>query len=208
MQGFCAVGTTERALQSLSAYPWKWILSPFGPFHNARTRPYVCDNGAFPCHLKGKPFDDARFLKFLDKYGSEAEWVVCPDAVGDKSRTLEMASEWLPALSEHRLLLALQDGMTEEDILPFIDQIHGIFLGGSSEWKEASMFQWGIIARKHGLYYHVGRVNTVRRIKKCMRSNVDSFDGSGMAKFSAHGEFISQWMSQHVLDREQLSFRF
>ena len=60
----------------------------------------------------------------------------------------------------------------------------GIFLGGSTEWKLQTMEAWGILARRRNCYFHVGRVNSARRIAMCAAASASSFDGTSVARFA------------------------
>jgi hypothetical protein len=71
-----------------------------------------------------------------------------------------------------------------EYIRPHLADVVGIFVGGSTDWKLATMRQWGALARECRTYCHVGRVNTVRRIRMCQDAGVDSFDGTSASRFA------------------------
>ena len=83
-----------------------------------------------------------------------------------------------------RVLLAVQDGMIPTDIAPFLGERVGIFIGGSTAFKESTLPQWGALARQRGCWCHVGRVNTMRRIHLCGFAGVTSFDGSGTSRYA------------------------
>ena len=76
------------------------------------------------------------------------------------------------------MLFAVQDGMTPADVLPWVEQGAGIFIGGGTEWKLESAPQWVQIAHSHGRICHMGRVNTIGRIRYCKRIGIDSVDGT------------------------------
>lgn len=101
-------------------------------------------------------------------------------------RSLELSESWLPRLIDARLvLIPVQDGLTASDVRPLLGNRVGIFLGGSTEWKLATMREWGELAREVGCYYHVARVNTRRRIEMCSEAGATSFDGSSASRFAA-----------------------
>ena len=106
--------------------------------------------------------------------------------VGGGMRSLELSESWLPRLMDARLvLIPVQDGLTASDVRPLLGNRVGIFLGGSTEWKLATMREWGELAREVGCYYHVARVNTRRRIEMCSEAGATSFDGSSASRFAA-----------------------
>lgn len=49
-------------------------------------------------------------------------------------------------------------------------------------------------------YLHVGRVNTKKRIRLCQEAGADSFDGSGVSRFSAHLPVLDSAVRQSHLD--------
>jgi hypothetical protein len=177
---------TRRNLEALRAHGWRLLVSPAGC---VRTEgfPYALDNGAWSYHQKGQPFDDGAFLRAIERVGERADWIVMPDQVGDAARTLEAADAWWPRLrGAGLLLLALQDGMTEAQVEARLRPGVGLFLGGSSEYKEASARHWGAFARARSLYLHIGRVNTVRRIAIAREAGANSIDGTSVTMFSVN----------------------
>ena len=62
----------------------------------------------------------------------------------------------------------------------------GLFLGGTTDWKLGTMRLWGGVAREKNAYYHVARVNTVRRIRMCQDAGADSFDGTSCTRFAVN----------------------
>lgn len=85
-----------------------------------------------------------------------------------------------------RVLIVLQDGMEVRHIVALYRRrrFYGLFLGGSTEWKESTMRKWGRLARRLRLYYHVGRVNTARRLALASWSGAHSVDGTSASKFA------------------------
>jgi hypothetical protein len=83
------------------------------------------------------------------------------------------------------VLIAVQDGMRPADLEPLVGRSVGIFLGGSTEWKLANMALWGSFCARRGVYYHVARVNTERRIWMAVAADADSVDGSSGTRFAS-----------------------
>lgn len=175
---------TRRNLQALRSAGWRLLVSPAGCVRNEGF-PYALDNGAWTYHQQKRPFDDSAFLRAVEKLGQRADWLVIPDQVGNAPATLDLAQLWWPRLRGLTLLLlALQDGMTESDVKATLRPGMGLFLGGSDTFKEQSAAPWGAFARAHSLYFHVGRVNTARRIRICMDAGADSCDGTSATRFA------------------------
>lgn len=174
-----------RNLDALRAARWRLLVSRAGRWRTEGF-PYALDNGAWHDHQHGTAFDEAKFDELLDRFGAGADWVVLPDIVAGGLASLELSVRWLNrCLSACPLaLLAVQDGMVEADLAPLVGPNVGIFLGGSTAWKLATMHAWGRFCAKRGVYYHVGRVNTVRRIWMAAGAGADSVDGSSASRYS------------------------
>lgn len=182
--GYASRTGTRRNLAALREAGWRLLVSARGCLRSEGFR-FALDNGAWTAFQKGEPFDVGAFEKALDLMGSEADWVASPDIVGGGMRSLEMSAEWLPRLADARLvLIPVQDGLAADDVRPLLGNRVGIFLGGSTEWKLATMRDWGALAREVGCYYHVARVNTRRRIEMCSEAGATSFDGSSASRFA------------------------
>ncbi len=147
--------------------------------------PFALDNGAWTAFQRKEPFDVPAFLRAVDLFGERADWVVIPDIVAGGLSSLDFSLSWIDRLTScKRLLLAVQDGMSVDDIRPFLSDRIGIFVGGSTDWKLATAIEWGHLAHEVGCYIHVGRVNTVRRIRLCAAAGANSFDGTSATMFS------------------------
>lgn len=83
---------------------------------------------------------------------------------------------------------------------PYIDEWTGIFVGGSTAWKLATMATWGQVARERDAYMHVGRVNTVRRVQACQLAGAHSFDGTSVIRFPPSLERLDRAVRQQALD--------
>lgn len=177
---------TRRNLAALRAHGWRLLVSPTG-HHQAEGMPYALDNGAWTAHQQGRPFDADLFRRAVDKLGARADWIVVPDVVGDAARTLEAFDAWWPELrGAGLLLLAVQDGMTEPDVQVRLRPGVGLFLGGSTAWKERAAKGWGVFARERSLYLHMGRVNSARRVAIAAEAGCHSVDGTSATRFAVN----------------------
>jgi hypothetical protein len=182
---------TRRNLAALRKYGWNLLVSARGPHRNEGFS-YGIDNGAWTSFQKNEPFNDRAFFLVLERLGAEAEWIVVPDVVSNRRASLSMTERWLPRLEGYpRLLVSLQDGMDLFDVLPWLGPKVGIFLGGSTEWKLENMPRWGAVSRALRCYYHVARVNTVRRILAARRAGAHSIDGTSASRFSVNVPHLS-----------------
>lgn len=195
----------------------------------ARRHPWFLDNGAFADFKAGRSFDgDAWRRTFEHHRGAPApDFVVLPDIVGGGRASLDHSLEWYLPTRELCLetwgeqppfYIAVQDGMTAADVDEAILNAHGIFVGGSLEWKLRAAP--GIIRRAHGLLprvddsgeferyvpVHVGRVGSGRRIVWSRLVGADSID-SCLPLWAADKREIAAFASDEDLERAIRRFK-
>lgn len=142
--------------------------------------PWAADNAAF------SGFDPTAFCALLGRIGGYGgcRFVACPDVVGDAAATLLRFSEWAPVVRAVGLPVALvaQDGL-ERHSVPW-DDIDALFVGGSTDWKLGAPAAALVREAKcHGLWVHMGRVNTRLRMRHAHEIGCDSVDGSGFSRW-------------------------
>jgi hypothetical protein len=148
---------------------------------------YAIDNGCWALRDNPDAFMGKEFEELCRTHGTKAHFVVVPDKVARGKESLEFSVQWLPfCMHFRRPLLAVQDGMKTEDVGAILERYPslGIFLGGSTEWKLSTLYKWGVVAHAFRRYFHVGRVNTAKRIRLCAEAGADSFDGTSATVFS------------------------
>ena len=142
--------------------------------------PWAFDNGAFGAWLKDLPFPEVQFLKRLDvafKVGIPYFGVV-PDLVAQGTKSLEFSLKWIDSLPmEWPWYLAVQDGMTCQDVEPIIHQFDGIFLGGTNKFKETAP-SWSKLAKDYDMPFHYGRAGTYKKLIHAYECEADSIDSS------------------------------
>lgn len=195
---------------------WGILISAAGAWRDEGFKLIGADNGQWSERDNPGPFKEERFLRFVDWLGDRALWLVLPDIVCGGIASLALSLEWLDRLRGHPsiLLIAVQDGMTPAMIAPFVGPRVGIFVGGSDEWKEATLEAWGALAAETGCYLHVGRVNSARRIFLVLAALAHSFDGSSVTRYaktlpmldeaSRNIDFAGHW--RQVSDRTPAGF--
>lgn len=189
--------TTGRSLERLYSAGWGVFITPEAL---AKNRPafawsqgrdpamaYALDNGAWGAFVKGVEWNPSGFEAMLGAIGGDAVFAAIPDIVEGGMESLSRSIEWTPRVLDHTRvgLIPVQDGMQPHDIAPLLSARVGIFVGGSTEFKEDTLGMWAALAKRHGAYCHVGRVNTVRRTFKCTNAGVDSIDGTSVTRFSS-----------------------
>lgn len=195
---------TASTLAALRAHGWRLLMSAANDWRH-EGMPFAIDNGAFTYAARQQEFDSGRFAQCVAGYGSVADFVVVPDVVGNAAKTFELAEAWLPHLTKgkvQRALVVLQDGAEEHDVDRLLKHGRhvGLFLGGSTEWKVANLERWGRFAQERGRYYHVGRVNSLKRLRACASAGADSFDGTSAVQFPSTIPDLDRWRREGSLE--------
>ncbi len=185
MIGYASRTGTRRNLDALRSAQWRLLISRAGVWRTEGF-PYALDNGAWTDFKTGRDFDDARFKLLVDKLGAQADWIVAPDIVEGGIASLRLSLCWLaPLLTRARLvLIAVQDGIEPNDLVSVVSRRVGIFLGGSTDWKLANMQKWGEFCAGQRCYYHVARVNSIRRMRLAQQAGAGSVDGSSASRYA------------------------
>jgi hypothetical protein len=191
--------------------------------YEARRHPWFFDNGAFMDHRAGRKFDAEAYEASFARHASSPapDFVVLPDIVGGGRESLEFSFSWYARVRELCLetwgevppiYVAVQDGMSREDIDAAIDFGDGVFVGGTLEWKIAAAP--GIIrrARGEGSYVescppaelpkpvHIGRVGSGRRIVWARLIGADSVDSCLPLREFAKVEIAAHASSASLLE--------
>lgn len=148
--------------------------------------PWACDNSAY-----SNP-DDRKFWNLgIDVWGWDAfsppEWVAVPDVVGDHAATVESFESWV-AMWEYEIgrvpfpmAFVLQNGVTIESV-PW-DLIDAVFVGGDDGFKLKQCHKVVGEAKARGKLVHIGRVNSLSRLRYAIGLGADSVDGSSFSMF-------------------------
>ncbi|NVL48706.1 hypothetical protein F2S72_01690 [Pseudomonas syringae pv. actinidiae] len=176
---------TKSTLENMRKMGWSILVSAAGVLRTEGFDNWCLDNGAWSAFRQGKPFDEDAFARAIDKVGEGADFVVLPDIVEGGMASLDLSLKWLDKMSgfSERVLIAVQDGMTVDDVRCHLGPMVGLFIGGSTQWKLATLDAWSALARRKGAYLHVGRVNSLKRITACAQVGANSFDGTSIISF-------------------------
>jgi hypothetical protein len=141
---------------------------------------YGLDNG---CFSKFEAKTWRRLLneaKLQDEY-NQPEFVCAPDIVSDSRRTLELFDMFYDEIKPLKVCLVLQDGIGNFAI--DWQRVDAVFVGGSDAFKISNeAINACKVAKMLGKWVHVGRVNTVERVRNWI-GLADSIDGSGISKY-------------------------
>jgi len=189
---------TRRNLAALRARGWRLLVSRAGVWRTEGFPNYALDNGAWADFQAKRAFDEDAFERLIERLGAKADWIVLPDIVAGGLPSLELSYRWMNRCLSicSRVLIAVQDGMEEHHIAPLVGPSVGVFLGGSTEWKLATMGLWGRFCQRLGVYYHVARVNTARRMRQAIAAAAHSVDGSSATRYAVTLPKLDHWSRQ------------
>lgn len=162
---------------------------------------FAADNGAFG------GFEEEGFRRMLVRIAPHKDrclWVNAPDVLGNARKTLELWPVWRAEIARHGLrpCFVLQDGQ-ESLPLPTAD---AYFIGGSTRFKLGiHARQLAQEAKAAGAWLHMGRVNTLRRLRTALDYGCDSVDGTC---FSRWGDVFLRWAVVNVRAMEKQPLLF
>lgn len=157
---------------------------------------WCADNAVFA----GKYPGDEAYLAWLARQPriELCRFAAAPDVVGDAAATLARSA---PMFARIRALgypaaLVAQDGLEHLDV-PW-DDFDALFLGGTTDWKLGPGARHLVLqAKSRGMWVHMGRVNSRRRLRYASQIGCDSVDGTLLAFGpDKHLEPLVRWLSQ------------
>lgn len=167
MIGYASRTGTRRNLDALRAAGWRLMVSARGALRTEGF-PYALDNGAWTSFQRNEPFDTVAFERAVDQLGAGADFIVVPDIVNGGIASLTRSRHWWEKLRftyDHighvPLLIAVQDGFDPRHVVPLLSPRTGVFIGGTTGWKERTMRRWAALARSRGAICHVDRKSVV-----------------------------------------------
>ena len=153
-----------------------FIHTPWGGTPPPKGHIWGMDSGCF----NNKNFTWFKYYSWvIRKYNSNCLFIPIPDVVGSAQETLKLFNKFYDLFKQlpGDLAFVAQDGITEIDI-PW-DKFHTLFIGGTTDWKLGEEAKQII---KQGQYLnkwiHIGRVNTISRLKYFAEMKVNSVDGT------------------------------
>jgi hypothetical protein len=188
---YATLTRTKANLTAMHAEGFRLLVGPDQLADERHLPPlaWALDNGAWGCHQRGADFDGSAFREAMARWGPGADFVVVPDIVGAGLRSLAFSVRWADEVRQtcrRPLYVAVQDGVVPEDVARAIEWFDGVFVGGTTAWKETTMCDWGRFARERGLPLHVGRVNTDRRLRLAIDAGATSVDGTSPSRFACN----------------------
>lgn len=137
---------------------------------------WALDNGCFTS------WNAYAFVKALQYHQGlpECLFVVSPDVVGNHEKTLHRFWIWQSVIRSYGYPVAFvaQNGLVSPDDIPF-DAIDCLFIGGDTQFKLSALVTKCVReAKQRGKWVHMGRVNTLTRLRHANSIGCDSVDGT------------------------------
>lgn len=142
-------------------------------------QPWAADNGRFSAP---QDYTDAKYLAWLARMPVDScLFATAPDVVGDAVATLLLSGPMYGPIRAlgYPVALVAQDGLERlPEMIPWHD-IVALFIGGTTAWKLGPAAE-GLAreAKARGKWVHMGRVNSLRRMRYAESIGCDSADGT------------------------------
>lgn len=152
---------------------------------------FCIDNGCGP-GADGRPGSgypgDRAYLELLSRMSARARgrclFATAPDVLGDAAATLERSAPFVYKIRAWfglPVALVAQDGLERLDV-PW-SWFDVLFLGGSTGWKLGPLAaDLTAEAHRRGKLVHMGRVNTLQRLRYAAHIGCDSADGTTLTR--------------------------
>lgn len=206
MQYF-ATASTDRVRDAMRSDLLGQIITPAAGNRLEPGIDWIADNGIYSRAYPG----DAMYLRWLGQHADQGAWcrfAVAPDVVADHTATWERSWPMLRPIRETigRVAMCAQNGATPDD-MPW-GRIDAVFLAGIVECERCrwvpsiadlpmshcpnghKMTEWKVggaataitvEAKRRGVWVHMGRVNSLRRLRRATAMGCDSADGTYIA---------------------------
>ena len=163
----------------------------------------AADNGCFANPAK---YTDARYEKFLRTMPRDRTlFATAPDVLGDHQATVRRSLPMLRRIRQlgHRAAFVAQDGWTD-DTTPW-DELDALFVGGSTGFKFRGGRDAVAAARRRGRWTHMGRVNSLDRLRAAAGIGCDSADGN-VLKFGPDLNWrrVRHWLD-HLTEQPEMA---
>ena len=137
---------------------------------------WALDNGCF-----SDRWSETSWRRTLERHAGTPGclFAVVPDVVGDAAATDVLWARWAAVVRDHgyRAAYVLQNGCRG---IP--DDADAVFTGGDTAWKLGEDARRLVqTAQAGGRWCHMGRVNSLRRLRLAAQDGYDSVDGTFLA---------------------------
>jgi len=152
--------------------------------------PVAVDNG---CFNRPEDYSDARYAARLEQFPRDrTRFATAPDVLGDHAATVSRSRPVLRMIRDLGLPAAFvaQDGW-EERTTPW-DEFDVLFIGGTTGFKFRGGYAATRAALRRGKTVHMGRVNSLRKLRAAAMIGCASADGT-------HIRFLPRKRSREVI---------
>lgn len=170
--------------------PWQWF-------------PYALDNGAYSCWVEStNEFDEDkwavkevlwnRLIHFWVHMNRQKPlWAIVPDRPGGAEDTFLKWSKFAGIVQSTGIpiALAVQNGMTPNDVRQLNPPPDVICVGGSTEWKWETLEMWVSEFRR----VHLLRCNKPSKLDYLEYLGVESCDGTGWLRDGEKADKLEKW---------------
>lgn len=161
---------------------------------------WCADNGAFADRWNAETW--WAFLEARVKWVDSCLFAVAPDVVGDAGATRVASAPWLDRIADlgYPVAYVAQDGI--EMYEPPWEFFDVLFVGGSDEFKLGPVARkYVTLAREHGKRVHMGRVNSLTRLRYARDIGCQTADGTFL-KFAPTGNYqrMMRWLYALAVD--------
>lgn len=173
--------STARVREAMSSGWLGCIVTPRQGNRIPDGATWCADNGCFGDGYPG----DVPWLSWLTGLPAHdrCAFAVAPDVVADAAATLDRSEPWLPLIRRMGVPAALvaQNGL-EELAVPW-QTFDVLFLGGDTDWKLGpAARELAAEAKARGKSVHMGRVNSLKRMRYAKAIGCESADGTIIAR--------------------------
>jgi hypothetical protein len=146
-------------------------------------RSWAADTGCYT-ETSNRPFLTWPWFAWLRAlpHQDRCVFATAPDVLGDMRATLWRSEAWLPAIRAlgYPAALVAQDGAEDVDLPWHCFDV--LFVGGTTKWKLSSAASAvAAEAKRRDKLVHMGRVNSLRRIRAAALMGCASVDGTFLA---------------------------
>jgi hypothetical protein len=173
---YLATASTEGVRDAMRAGLLGQMATPLSGNRLEPGIPWALDNGCF-----SNQWSEVRWRRALKRNVDVPGclFAVVPDVVADAEATDALWTRWAPVVRGHGYPAAyvLQNGCGR---IPA--DADAVFTGGDTAWKLGPSARRLVeVAKARGLWCHMGRVNSLRRLRLAAQDGYDSVDGTFLA---------------------------
>lgn len=164
--------------------------------------PVAADND---CFANPAAYSDDRYLKYLERMPrSRTLFATAPDVLGSHEATVTRSVPMLRQIRAMGLKSAFvaQDGWKNANT-PW-DELDAIFIGGSTDFKFRGGRDAVVAAKRKGKWCHMGRVNSLDRLRGSLGIGCDSADGT-LLRFGPETNWPRiKWWLDHLDNQSEM----